>query len=251
MHEICFGYNQHLLGVFLTQNMKSGPEAYGWKFTKSDTNALILLWEVLLIPSEIRLAGQASLIMNHKLIKITQNSHSVVCSTEIPLLRHPHVVLTLVIRLNSSPVCIFFPFFFFCFSTFAGRSCVDAPPLWRTQSKRRSQCSAMWNLNRYVSVSRLPRHDSIKQLNSPSCLFPGHLRARRFVHLQSAAAAGESGCGGLPEQETEHAHRDPTQENVDQMEGDVRQVSPQAVIRSFFRAQLFLCWWCDHFTPEV
>lgn len=82
---------------------------------------------------------------------------------------------------------------------------------------------------------------SIKQLNSPSCLFPGHLRARRFIHLQSAAASGESGCGGLPEQETEHAYRDPAQENVDQMEGDVRQVSPQTVIHSFFHAQLYLC----------
>lgn len=75
---------------------------------------------------------------------------------------------------------------------------------------------------------------SIKRLTSPSCLFPGHLCARCVVHLQSAVTAGESGRGGLPEQETEHAHRDPTQENVDQMEGDVWQASPQTNIHLNF-----------------
>lgn len=33
---------------------------------------------------------------------------------------------------------------------FANRSCVAVPLLWRTLSKKRSQCSAMWNLSRYV-----------------------------------------------------------------------------------------------------
>lgn len=54
---------------------------------------------------------------------------------------------------------------------------------------------------------------------------PGHLCARRVVHLQSAAAAGAAGRGGLPQQETQHAHRDSAQEDADKMEGDVRQVS--------------------------
>lgn len=52
----------------------------------------------------------------------------------------------------------------------------------------------------------------------------GHLRARRVVHLQGAAAAGEPGRGELPEPEAEHAHRDPAQEDADQVEGDVGQV---------------------------
>lgn len=43
-------------------------------------------------------------------------------------------------------------------------------------------------------------------LNSPCFVIPGHLRPRRVVHLQSTATAGESGRGGLPEQETEYAH---------------------------------------------
>lgn len=55
--------------------------------------------------------------------------------------------------------------------------------------------------------------------------WPGHLRARRVVHLPGAAAAGEPGRGGLPEQEAQHAHRDPAQEDADQVEGDVRQAS--------------------------
>lgn len=62
-------------------------------------------------------------------------------------------------------------------------------------------------------------------MNSHSRLFLGHLCARCVVHLQSALTAGESGRGELPEQETEHAHRGPAQENVDQVEGDVREVS--------------------------
>lgn len=53
----------------------------------------------------------------------------------------------------------------------------------------------------------------------------GHLRARRVVHLPGAAAAGEPGRGGLPEQEAQHAYRDPTQEDADTVEGDVRQAS--------------------------
>lgn len=52
-------------------------------------------------------------------------------------------------------------------------------------------------------------------LNSLTRLVPGHLCARRVVHLQSTATAGETGRGELPEQETEHAHRDSTQENAD------------------------------------
>lgn len=72
--------------------------------------------------------------------------------------------------------------------------------------------------------------DEVAALNSPSCLSPGHLCARRVFHLQSTVTAGESGCGGLSEQETEHAYWDPAQENVDQMEGDVWQASPQTII---------------------
>lgn len=62
---------------------------------------------------------------------------------------------------------------------------------------------------------------------SPRRLLPGHLCARRVLHLQSPITAGGSGRGELPEQEAQYAHRDPAQENADQVEGNVRQVRKQ------------------------
>lgn len=61
----------------------------------------------------------------------------------------------------------------------------------------------------------------------------GDLRARRVVHLQGAAAAGEPGRGELPEPEAEHAHRDSAQEDADQVEGDVGQVGSGSAPLSF------------------
>lgn len=71
--------------------------------------------------------------------------------------------------------------------------------------------------------------------------WPGHLRARRVVHLPGAAAAGEPGRGGLPEQEAQHAHRDAAQEDADQVEGDVRQASPTSLtLKTLFSPLGFL-----------
>ena len=43
-------------------------------------------------------------------------------------------------------------------------------------------------------------------LNPLAYLAPGHLCARRLVHLPSTLTAGGPGRGELPKQETEYAH---------------------------------------------
>lgn len=68
-------------------------------------------------------------------------------------------------------------------------------------------------------VSLLHRFGELRQREDlhvlPRRTRTGHLCARRVVHLQSAVTAGGSRRSGLPEQETEHAHRDSAQENAD------------------------------------